>query len=53
MGRNLTLLALLIGLTAACTYTMKVRDGRTAVDVKQYAVAVDLLQKEYDKVRAE
>ena len=52
MTRNLTLLAFLIGLITACTYTMKVRDGRTAVDVKQYAVAVDLLQKEYDKAKS-
>ncbi|MCB0594609.1 MAG: OmpA family protein [Lewinellaceae bacterium] len=52
MARNLTILALFIGLITACTYTMKVRDGRTAVEVKQYAVAVDLLQKEYDKAKS-
>lgn len=52
MARNFTILAFIIALITACTYTMKVRDGRTAVDVKQYAVAVDLLQKEYDKAKS-
>lgn len=52
MVRNLTLLAFIIGLITACTYTIKVRDGGTAVEVKQYAVAVDLLQKEYDKAKS-
>lgn len=40
---------------AACTYTTKVSDGPTAVDRKQYSVAVPLLQKEYKlaKLRSE
>jgi peptidoglycan-associated lipoprotein len=52
MIRNTILLALLISLVAACTYTQKIRDGRSAFDRKQYAVAVDLLQKEYDKAKS-
>ncbi len=35
----------------SCNYVMKVRDGRMAYEVKQYAVAVDMLQKEYDKAK--
>jgi len=46
----LPLLAL-IWLAAACSYTQKVRDGKTAVQVKQYALATDLLQKEYNKAK--
>lgn len=52
MARSLILLALIIGSITACTYTIKVRDGRTAVDVKQYALAVDFLQKEYKKAKS-
>ncbi len=52
MIRSCTLLLLLLSLLASCTYTEKVRDGRTAIDVKQYAVAVDLLQKEYEKSKS-
>lgn len=39
-------------LVSACTYTQKVKDGRFAYERKQYAVAVDLLQKEYDKEKS-
>ncbi len=45
--------ALLLSLlVAACTYTQKVRDGRTAYEVKQYAVATELLRKEYRKAKS-
>jgi outer membrane protein OmpA-like peptidoglycan-associated protein len=37
---------------SACTYTQKVKDGNMAVDRKQYAVAVDLLKKEYQKAKS-
>ncbi len=36
----------------ACTYTQKVKDGGFAYDRKQYAVAVNLLQKEYKKEKS-
>ncbi len=45
------LLSLALSLSA-CTYTMKVKDGATAYDRKQYAVAVDFLQKEYRKSKS-
>ena len=32
-----------------CNYTIKIKDGKTAFDRKQYAVAANLLQKEYAK----
>jgi len=43
------LAALTIG---ACTYTQKVKDGNFAFERKQYAVATDLLQKEYKKSKS-
>ncbi len=53
MGRYTLLFSLAISFViAACTYTMKVRDGRMAYDVKQYAVAVDMLNKEYNKAKS-
>lgn len=38
-------------LLTACTYTAKITDGATAVDRKQYSVAVPMLQKEYKKAK--
>ncbi|HKK80247.1 MAG TPA: hypothetical protein VJ933_11490, partial [Phaeodactylibacter sp.] len=52
MIRLIPILALLPLLLAQCTYTEKVRDGQTAIEVKQYAVAVDLLQEEYEKSKS-
>ena len=49
MIKHLSIFALLPLLLAACTYTMKIQDGEMAVDRKQYAVAVDMLKKEYKK----
>ncbi len=46
----LPLLALSL-LAAACSYTQKVRDGRTAYKYKQYAVAAPMLEKEYNKAK--
>ncbi len=36
-------------LIAACQVTKKVKDGDTAYQLKQYSVAVDMLEKEYEK----
>ncbi len=47
---NLLLLAIFA--LSGCTYTQKVKDGKFAVDRKQYAVATDLLQKEYKKSKS-
>lgn len=36
----------------SCTYTQKVKDGNTAFDRKQYAVATELLHKEFKKAKS-
>ena len=43
------LLALIILSIGACSYTQKIKDGETAFDRKQYAVAVTMLEDEYNK----
>ncbi|MEZ4930555.1 MAG: OmpA family protein [Saprospiraceae bacterium] len=52
MKSILTTFLLSTFLFSACTYTQKVKDGDFAYDRKQYAVAVDLLQKEYKKEKS-
>ncbi len=49
---RLILLALLF---ASCNYTIKIKDGRTAYERKQYAAAIPMLEKEFGraKTRAE
>lgn len=39
-------------LIASCTFVQKVRDGHTAFDRMQYAVAADMLKKEYTKTKS-
>ncbi len=51
MRRYLLPLLVLGILATACSYTQKIRDGKTAYERKQYAVAVKMLQKEYDKAK--
>lgn len=51
MRRYILPLLLLSVLVAACSYTQKVRDGKTAIQVKQYSVATQLLEKEYNKAK--
>ncbi|MCB0543152.1 MAG: OmpA family protein [Saprospiraceae bacterium] len=34
-----------------CTYTLKIKDGHTAFDRKQYAVATPLLSREFDRAK--
>ena len=48
--RPFTLFALLTLLS--CNYTQKVRDGATAFEVKQYDVAIPMLENEYEKARS-
>ena len=43
---------LLLAFMTACTYTAKITDGATAVDRKQYDVAVPMLQREYKKAKS-
>ncbi|MBL7793191.1 MAG: flagellar motor protein MotB, partial [Saprospiraceae bacterium] len=40
---------LLILTMAACQYTQKIKDGRTAYERKQFFVAASMLEKEYNK----
>lgn len=47
--KRLSLLLLLAITCAACNYTIKIRDGRTAYDRKQFSVAIPMLQKEQAK----
>ncbi len=46
MKRNLLYLAILLLLTA-CNYTQKIRDGKTAFERKQFAVATKYLPREF------
>lgn len=47
-----TIILLSILAASGCTYTQKVKDGNFAFDRKQYAVATELLQKEYKKSKS-
>ena len=49
--KKLILLTLSLSIVYGCTYTLKVKDGKTAYDLKQYAVATSFLQKEYAKAK--
>lgn len=48
-------LPVLLLVSHACSYTLKIKDGRTAYDRKQFATAVPMLEKEYNnaKIRKE
>ncbi|HOY04242.1 MAG TPA: OmpA family protein [Saprospiraceae bacterium] len=38
-------------LLSACTYTLKIKDGKTAYERKQYAVATPMLEKEFSRAK--
>ena len=44
--RVFVLFCVVLPVFSSCSYTLKVRDGRTAFELKQYAVAIPMLQKE-------
>ncbi len=48
----LTSFFLLILIISSCTFVEKIRDGNTAFDRKQYAVAIPMLKKEHDKAKS-
>jgi len=50
MQRPLLFLLVTVLSLSACTYTMKIRDGRMAYDRKQYAKAIDMLPGEIRKL---
>ncbi len=41
----------LVILFGACNYTIRVKDGRTAYERKQYAVAIPMLEKEFGRAK--
>ena len=45
------LFAIVLLLAVGCTYTAKITDGATAVERKQYDVAVPMLQREYKRAK--
>ncbi|MCP9237582.1 OmpA family protein [Lewinella sp. JB7] len=49
---RLTLLASILLTLAGCTYTAKITDGSTAVDRKQYDVAIPMLEREYKRAKS-
>ncbi|MFT5165966.1 MAG: peptidoglycan-associated lipoprotein [Saprospiraceae bacterium] len=49
MNKILSTTLLLSLLIASCTYVQKIKDGATAFDRKQYAVAIPMLMKEHKK----
>ncbi|WP_116124617.1 OmpA family protein [Lewinella sp. IMCC34183] len=51
MYRYLLILVALF-VAAGCTYTAKITDGATAVDRKQYDVAVPMLQREFKRAKS-
>lgn len=52
MPNALNWLMILLLALSSCTYTMKIQDGAMAVDRRQYAVAVPMLQKEFRKAKS-
>ena len=49
MGSFVVLLLLLS--SGACSYTLKIKDGKTAHERKQFATAIPLLEKEYARAK--
>ncbi len=53
MKKNLfILLTFSLIFITSCTYLIKIKDGKTAYERKQYAVAANFLQKEYSKAKS-
>ncbi len=50
MKLNLTITILLV--LSACTFTRKIKDGKTAFERKQYAVAAPFLEKEFKSAKS-
>ena len=51
MIRNFTTVFCCILLFSDCSYTIKIRDGKTAFEQKQYDVALGFLPKEFEKAQ--
>jgi outer membrane protein OmpA-like peptidoglycan-associated protein len=50
MPRTL-ILAFLLGMCTSCTYTAKITDGTTAVERKQYHLAIPMLEREFKRAK--
>jgi peptidoglycan-associated lipoprotein len=51
MNTKMILLATALAFVAACSYTLKVKDGRTAHERKQFATAIPMLEKEIARAK--
>lgn len=49
MRLSIVPVTLLFFVLSSCSYTIKVRDGRTAFERKQFAVAIPMLRREFEK----
>lgn len=52
MKKTLLLFTAVLLTVSACTYVQKVQDGETAIDRKQYDVALGLLKSDYKKAKS-
>ena len=52
MKKIILLSGLIFALVGACTYTQKIRDGKTAYERMQFDVATKMLKKEYKKAKS-
>ncbi|MCP4439486.1 MAG: OmpA family protein [Aureispira sp.] len=48
---KIVLLVLGVLMIKACTYPERIKDGKTAYERKQYAVAIEMLEKEFNKAK--
>jgi len=48
---KIVILILSILILKACTYPERIKEGKTAYERKQYAVAIDMLKKEFNKAK--
>ncbi len=52
MTKIITTLLSLIIVISSCTYVQKIKDGSTAYERKQYAIAIPMLKKEQEKAKS-
>lgn len=52
MKNIISIIAFGLLLLSSCSYTQKIKDGTTAVERKQFAVAIPFLKKEYEKEKS-
>ena len=52
MNKIITILLSVAIILSSCTYVQKIKDGSTAYERKQYAVAIPMLKKEQEKAKS-